>query len=118
MRFAQGAPSNDPNLGGVNDPNLGGVNDPNLGVIVHQFDGQEDQGDDGRGDRRWLPCPATLWCGAFRECFACSIINARLSGMDIDTGKEGYCCPPSGLVTLLAGRQVCGAGYPKEETKF
>ena len=62
----------------MNDPNLGGV-------IEHQFDGQEDQGDGGRGDRRWLPCRALLcpvvpcrgaakswtalsWCGEVVDC--------------------------------------------------
>jgi hypothetical protein len=51
----------------VNDPNLGGV-------IEHQFDGQEDQGDGGRGDRRWLPCNPVMpcralsWCGAVVDC--------------------------------------------------
>ena len=84
----------------MNDPNLGGV-------IEHQFDGQEDQGDGGRGDRRWLPCRALLcpvvpcrgaakswtalsWCGAYRDRFACSIINARHSGIVQQRGRANF----------------------------
>jgi len=72
----------------VNDPNLGGV-------IEHQFDGQEDQGDGGRGDRRWLPCRALLcpvvpcrgaakswtalsWCG---EVVDCPVVVRRSRGL-------------------------------------
>ena len=48
----------------MNDPNLGGV-------IEHQFDGQEDQGDGGRGDRRWLPCHA----------LSCPVVVRRSHGL-------------------------------------
>lgn len=37
---------------------------------MHQFDGQE-------AELKWLPCPASAWCGAFRDRFASSVINAR-----------------------------------------
>ena len=59
-RFANGRPSNDLNL---------------AGVIIHQFDGQEQDG------AEWLPCAPPKWCAPFGDRWASSLIYSGHAGL-------------------------------------